>query len=160
MSNEKKGLNVSKLPTTVWRVSFLTGAPTSRGSTDPHCTKKIVRKEKKKVLCQQKVTSACLWKDKSTHIFQTFTHPLIQDHQLMSKVWPWGSNTTNNSNLIRLCILMHAWARKKVGETADWTQTGEESRRTKRLTVTPKPEPDTSPPPAQNTVSSMIEMSR
>uniref|UniRef100_A0A672KL00 Keratocan n=2 Tax=Sinocyclocheilus grahami TaxID=75366 RepID=A0A672KL00_SINGR len=51
-------------------------------------------------------------------------------------------------------------ARKKVGETADWTQTGEESRRTKRLTATAKPEPDTSPPPAQNKISSMTEMSR
>ncbi|XP_016390529.1 keratocan-like isoform X1 [Sinocyclocheilus rhinocerous] len=78
----------------------------------------------------------------------------------MSKVWPWGSYTTNNSNLIRLCLLMHVRARKKVGETAGWTQTGEESRRTKRLTATAKPEPDTSPPPAQNKISSMTEMSR
>jgi len=73
-------------------------------------------------------------KNNSTFICQTFTHTLFQPHQLMSKVWPWGSYTAYNSNLIRLCLLMHVRTRKKEGETADWTQTGEDSRRTKRLT--------------------------
>lgn len=73
MSIEMKGLNVLKPPASVWMVSYLPGPPTSRGSTEPYCTKRKELEEKKSAVLA--ISTQCTLAERHTYLSNIHTPP-------------------------------------------------------------------------------------